>query len=272
MIVPLAFDQIDGDRPQKAIAFLHGILGRGTNLRTLARKFVAARPEWSAWLIDLRAHGHSPKSSPNPSIEAAARDVIALAGHSELPLAAIAGHSFGGKVALETARLGETLPLKHIITIDSPAGRRDPLENGDSALALLRTIEALPSAFGSRADFANALERAGYSHQISQWLSTSMDKAGDGVRFGLDTSEIRALILDYFRRDMWQVVENPPKNVQMHIVIGDRSDSYSRADRERAAKLAAANPRVTVDILPAGHWVHIDDAECLLQTLLKRVE
>src|SRR4030095_5380597 len=107
MSVHLAFDQIDGGAPASAIAFLHGILGRGNNLRTIARKFVEARPRWSALLGDLRGHGRSPKGAPARSIEAAARDVLELAYRTRPPLAAVVGHSFGGKIALEAARLSE---------------------------------------------------------------------------------------------------------------------------------------------------------------------
>jgi len=65
--VRLAFDRVDGARPESAIAFMHGILGRGINLRTIAKRFVEARPGWTAWLVDLRGHGRSPKGTPKPS-------------------------------------------------------------------------------------------------------------------------------------------------------------------------------------------------------------
>ena len=90
------------------------------------------------------------------------------------------------------------------------------------------------------------------------------------MRFMPDLNEIRALILDYFARDHWPVVEQPPGAPHVHLVIGDRSDSYSPADR-RAARIASTNERVTVDILPAGHWVHVDDPEGLLRKLLDHV-
>ena len=44
----------EGARPERAILFLHGILGSGGNWRTFARRFVAARPDWAAVLVDLR--------------------------------------------------------------------------------------------------------------------------------------------------------------------------------------------------------------------------
>src|SRR5436190_14026621 len=103
----LTFDRIDGERPERTIVFLHGMLGRGGNLQTLARRFVQAHPCWTALLVDLRGHGRSPKGMPGASLEAAARDVIQSVCASQAPITAIAGHSFGGKVALEAARLGE---------------------------------------------------------------------------------------------------------------------------------------------------------------------
>src|SRR4051812_274891 len=106
MTIDLAFDRIDGPRPERTMLFLHGILGRGNNLRTIARRFIEQRPDWSAWLVDLRGHGRSPKGTPGSSVEAAARDVLNLATRAAPPVRAIAGHSFGGKVALEAARIG----------------------------------------------------------------------------------------------------------------------------------------------------------------------
>src|SRR5262245_38331124 len=99
MSVDLAFERIDGANPERTIAFLHGILGRGNTLRTIARRFVEKRPEWSAWLLDLRGHGRSPKGAPGASIQAAAEDVVHLETRMSEPLGAIVGHSFGGKIA-----------------------------------------------------------------------------------------------------------------------------------------------------------------------------
>jgi hypothetical protein len=59
--------------------------------------------------------------------------------------------------------------------------------------------------------------------------------------------------------------------MRVHLVIGDRSGAYSPADRERAQRIAGLNPRVTVNILPAGHWVHVDDLEGLVRMMAKSV-
>jgi pimeloyl-ACP methyl ester carboxylesterase len=271
MSIELAFDRIDGPRSERTIAFLHGILGRGSNLRTIARRFVEARPQWTAWLVDMRGHGRSPKGTPSPSLETAARDVVNMSARATPPLHAIVGHSFGGKVALEVARIGAMASLEHVVVIDSVPGIREPLRGDDSALAVIEKINALPSTLASKSDFVGALVASGITGAVAQWLAQSVEKEGDHVRFVLDLEEIRALILDYFARDLWPVVERPPGVTGVHLVIGDRSDAYSSADRERAARIAATTERVTVDVLHAGHWVHVDDPDGLLRTLLDRV-
>jgi esterase len=272
MAVKLAVDRIPGKRAVRAIAFLHGILGRGSNLRSIAREFVEQSPTWTAWLVDLRGHGRSPKGTPDPSLESAARDIAALAVREGLPLHAIFGHSFGGKVALEVARIGGIASLEHVVVVDSLPGAREPLRSEGSALAVLDAIESLPTAFPSISDFVRSLETAGLTRQLAQWLAGSLDREVNQVRFALDLQEIRALVLDYFARDLWAFVEHPPAATRIHLVIGDRSDSYSASDRDRATRIAASNERVTVDVLPAGHWVHVDDPDGLLRLVLHRVD
>ncbi|HEX5000409.1 MAG TPA: alpha/beta hydrolase [Terriglobia bacterium] len=263
----LALERIEGSHPDRSIAFLHGILGSGRNLQTVARRFVAEHPHWTAWLVDLRGHGRSPKGTAGASLGAAAQDVSETAAAQGPPLAGIAGHSFGGKVALEVARQNTIPSLKRVIVIDSMPGSREPLQGADSALSILKLLESLPDTFPSITEFVAALENAGITRPVAQWLAGSLERRSDSVRFGLDHREIRALMLDYFARDLWPVVENPPGEVQIHLVIGEQSDSYSSSDRERAQRIAVVNPRVKVTLLPAGHWVHVDDPDGLLAAM-----
>jgi esterase len=271
MSVDLAFDRIAGTRPDWTVAFLHGLLGRRNNLRTIARRFVDARPEWAAMLVDLRGHGESPKGAPSPSLEATADDVAKLAARAEQPVRALVGHSFGGKVALETMRIQAIPSLAHVVVIDSVPGARNPMPRGGSALDVVEMLESLPSAFASRSDFVEAIVAKGQKRGLATWLAQSLERQNNQVRLALNLNEARSLLVDYFARDFWPIVEEPPAGISVHLIIGDRSDSYSPSDRARAARIATSNPRVTVDVLPAGHWVHVDDADGLLNVLNQRL-
>ena len=41
------------------------------------------------------------------------------------------------------------------------------------------------------------------------------------------------MLQDYFRTDVWDVVERPPAGTEIHIVSASESDSVSAADRQR---------------------------------------
>jgi esterase len=269
----------EGGSADRVALFFHGILGSGQNLRTLARRFVAAKaaagqPRWAADLVDLRGHGDSPKRSADPTLAAAAGDVVERIAKSDLPVAALVGHSFGGKVALEATRqLGqrpELASLEHVVVIDSLPGARPMARGSESTLAVVEILERLPATFATRDDFVAAVMAEGQAKPLAQWLATSLERDAESrFRFALDLAEIRALLASYFAAELWPAIESPPGRVAVHLVIGDRSRVWSAEDRERA--LRAAGERVTVDVLPAGHWVHVEDADGLLRVLVDRI-
>src|SRR5688500_5128396 len=120
----LSFERIDGAPTGRDVVFLHGILGRGANLRTLAKRFVASVPGWSALLVDLRGHGGSKDVPPGEpaTLARCAEDVLELVEASGRTPGAVFGHSFGGKIALELA--SRSLAAPHYVIVDSQPGPR----------------------------------------------------------------------------------------------------------------------------------------------------
>jgi pimeloyl-ACP methyl ester carboxylesterase len=258
-----------GATPTRAIAFLHGILGTGANLRAHARRFVQARPDWLALLVDLRAHGGSQGRDGADTLEHAAHDVVQTTVAVPVPLEAVVGHSFGGKVALQLALAAPT--LGHVVTLDSAPGARVDAHGSESTLAVLTLLDGLRGqGWPSREAFVRALEAAGQSKGLSQWLAMNVTRTDSGYAFGLDLARIHALLDDYFAVDLWSVVEHSA--AQVHLVIGERSTVYSNEERARAAQLELErHGQVTVDVLNAGHWVHVDDPEGVARVLLARL-
>ncbi len=258
-----------GATPTRAIAFLHGILGTGANLRAHARRFVQARPDWLAVLVDLRAHGDSQAREGPDTVEQAALDVAQSTSALAVPLEAVVGHSFGGKVALQLALAAPT--LGHVMTLDSAPGARLDAHGSESTLAVLTLLEGLRGrVWPSREAFVRELEAAGQSKGLSHWLAMNVKRTDAGYAFGLDLTRVHALLDDYFALDLWSVVEHAAADV--HLVIGERSTVYSPEDRLRANHLEAdSHGRVTVDVLNAGHWVHVDDPEGVARVLLARL-
>ncbi len=258
--------------PRRSALFLHGILGAGVNLRSLAKRFVAQRPEWQGVLVDLRAHGGSQGRDGVDSVEGAAADVVALAGAlSAAPLKALIGHSFGGKVALKAA---EQLPgVEHVALIDSAPGTRDDRRGSELTMSVLRLLEALGTGpWPSREAFVRELVNGGQERGVALWLAMNLAPAENGqFRLTLELPRIHALLESYFALDAWSVLERP-STTRFHLIIGERSLVYDQPERERAQALEASTAgRVTVDLLPAGHWVHVDDFEGLLRVLVRRL-
>ncbi|WP_394823639.1 alpha/beta fold hydrolase [Pendulispora albinea] len=258
--------------PSRWIFFLHGILGSGNNFRTLARRWVLAQPSLGLVLVDLRMHGRSQGFEGPHTIESAARDLATLeptVAERGGSVAGVVGHSFGGKVALQyvaqRAEAGRALDEAWII--DSTPGARPNAAGSESTVRVYNLLRSLPPLFPTRAAFNEALADGGLDIGMIQWLAMNVDKTEGGFRFRLDLDAIGALLQDYFARDFWPVVESPP-GTSVHLIIGGRSLVLDEADRERAARAAKNDPRVTVDIIPdAGHWVHVDAPDALFDVL-----
>ena len=246
-----------GAAPAAWLALTHGIYGAGGNWRAVARKLVERRPDWGVVLVDLRQHGRSPAGDPPHTLDAAARDLRALA--DELgAVAAVAGHSFGGKVAL-AARALDPSPARQTWILDaSPSARPGALaDSSNSVVAVLELMERLPRAWARREDFVAALTAAGQAPALAQWLAMNLvaaDPADAGLVLRLDLAAIRAMLADHFARDLWPALLDPAGG-PIEIVIADRSRALDAADR---ARLDGAPPHVHVHHVDADHWLHIE--------------
>jgi len=257
--------------PARAMLFTHGILGTRANWRGIARRFVEARPEWGAVLVDLREHGDSLGLEGPHNLHAAAEDLDELERSLTIPVGGALGHSFGGKVVLEWLRSRQGQPTEAWLVDSSPSRS---LVNGDATATaeVIRTLEALPRQWASREAFITAVVEAGQLPPVAQWLAMNLRRMDDGQRtFGPDLGVIRDLIEDYARTDRWDVVEALPEQCTLDVVIGGRSGVFSPSDRERIEHIAAQNPRISAHVVEqAGHWVHIDTADALVALLTSR--
>ncbi|MDP3278309.1 MAG: alpha/beta hydrolase [Deltaproteobacteria bacterium] len=262
-----------GAAPTEWIYFLHGILGSGANWRSFAKTLVSQRPHVGAVLVDLRMHGSSQDFAAPHTVAACVEDLAALDATLSAPVAAVIGHSFGGKVALAYAAHREQISsaLRHAIAVDSNPGVRDPHRGNDELTHVIDALETLPKVLASRADFVSALGHQGLSAALIAWLSMNLRPRPNHSDYELrtDLAAIRTLLADYFAQDLWHTLEEP-RRTHRSLIIGGKSAAFDQADRTRALRAAEASPdHVRVEVIAeAAHWVHVDAPEELLRICL----
>lgn len=269
----LAFDTYaaPGASPTKTMVWLHGMLGTGNNLRTIARRVVDARPDWQAALVDLRAHGESLGTDGEDTVHGAAQDVVDTFAVHAPPVRAVVGHSFGGKVAL--ALWDSPLRLAHVCTLDSGPGARLDARGSEATLKVLDALEATPGPFPSRDAFVQALGARGLEPTLGRWLAMQLHGPAGALRFAPSLPRLRALLRSYFEWNAWPVFHGAVGKAgapHFHLVIGAASRVYGEADLATVQGLVASSAgQVTSGTVQAGHWVHVEAPDAVVAEVLR---
>lgn len=249
--------------PARWLLILHGIYGSGRNWATIGRRLVEERPEWGVLLVDLRLHGGSVGFAPPHTLEAAANDVADLIEELGLPVSVLLGHSYGGKVALAYAR-AHPRGLDQVWVVDSTLRVSEPT---GSAWRLTEAVRALPEQFSSREELAERLAPHGYSASLANWLAMNLERDGELLRWKLDWDGVEEMLRDYFRTDLWEVIEQPPAGTEVHVIRAIDSDSLNDADVERIGRAEARHGAVHLHALEGGHWINVENPEGVVQLL-----
>lgn len=256
--------------PTRTMLFLHGVLGTKSNWRGIAKRFVDARPDWAAVLVDLREHGDSLGLPGEPTVDQCAKDLLEI--DAAAPIRGALGHSFGGKVAMRWAELTND-PVDELWVIDSsPSRRAGAALQARAVLTILHdAIRLHPDGFSDRAEFTRFVMDRGEREPIAEWLAMNLVRLPNGRRaIRLDLRRIEALLVDYGETDTWAALEPSPKIAEVHMVVGGRSPVVDETDRNRLENLSVSNHNLHFDcIVESGHWIHVDALPQLLNLLLK---
>lgn len=183
---------VSGDPSVDPIVALHGITAHHRAFNALARR-LSDPPEGRGVIApDLRGRGDSDKPETGYGLEAHADDVVRILDHFGLESAALAGHSMGAFVALQTA-LSYPDRVRSLVLLDGgwPRSETPPEE---------MTGEQLREAEAVREGLARAFRRLdmtfeGPEEYLEFWFP------GQGLR----PEDLPPDVADYFLYDLGEV-------------------------------------------------------------------
>ncbi len=255
-MAPLASIRIgNGTRP---VIVLHGFLGFGRNIRTLAQLWSEQDRQRMFWLPDLPGHGDSSALS-SPSLDALAATVLASARAEGLgPPWEIVGHSLGGRVALAAAR-GGSEEVDRIALLDIAPGPIPP-GRSDSRRVLDVLLDA-PAEAETRKPFRDFFLEKGLSLPTAEWLLTNLVPGASGLRWRFDRAALDRLHESMRQEDLWPEVEKLGPKVR--CIRGGKSSYVTDDDVGRFQALGCR-----VDTLEqAGHYLHVEAVQAVVSLL-----
>lgn len=243
---------VHGDGPPLIV--LHGLFGSARNWTTVAKQLARTH---RVYALDLRNHGSSPWSD-SMSYRDLADDVQHFIARLGAGPVAVLGHSMGGKTAMMLA-LEHPLWVKRLIVVDiAPVA----YEGGElkfyiSAMQSVR-LEGLARRSEADEQLRDQVPDPGIRAFLMQNL---IDRDG---KFAW------RLNLPALARNMPQISGFPAATAQYAgptlFVSGQRSN-YVQPAHYAAIRQLFANAQFAV-IADAGHWVHAEQPQLLVQHVL----
>lgn len=240
------------------IVFLHGLMGFGSNWKTIARRF---DQDHQILLYDQRGHGRSfhPSSYTLKDYADDLHKILLELGWSKICLV---GHSLGGRVALEFAAHYSSL-IEKLVMVDI-----GPVADLASMYAVEEKLRSVPVPFVSR-DQARAFFDGPFlnkykSELLKQFFYANIDKDDQGqMNWRFDKEGILETLRLSRLGDQWSQIKKITKPTL--VIRGENSKDLSQ---EIFEEMKAANPLIQGAVIPgAGHWVHVEKPQETIQLL-----
>jgi len=243
------------------IVFCHGLFGQGRNWTQIGK---ALAGEHRILLVDLPHHGRSPWADHFDYLDIA--DQVAELLSTDDPVTLV-GHSMGGKVAMVLALRHPAL-VERLCIVDVAPVAYDHMEEFAGYIEALQGLDL--EGLSQRGDADTALEEAVPNPTVRGFLLQNLRRDGEGWRWQVNLEvlgenleavggwpeERLAELTAYPGQVLWVGGENS------HYVRGEYADAMGR--------WFPHNRRVTVK--GAGHWVHSEQPQVLVEVLRRFVD
>ena len=222
------------------VLLLHGLFGSGDNLGALARELAVDR---TVVLVDLRNHGQSPHTD-FLDLAAMAGDIRHLQQRLGFSQCDIAGHSLGGKVAMQLA-LNFPDAVRRLVVADIAPVLYAP--GHDAVFAALAAVDL--RAVDRRSDAEAMMVPFIVETMLRQFLLKGLYRDDAGYHWRFNVSALEANYAAIRAAPTGHPFAGPTL-----FIKGELSD-YITAEHELALRRWFPNFELRV-IAGAGHWLH----------------
>lgn len=234
---------------------LHGLFGSHQNWQPVARRLSG---RYRVHAVDLRNHGNSPHQD-EVSYPLMAKDILGFMEQSHIEKVHLLGHSLGGKVAMQFALLHRKRTLS-LAVVDIAPRAYDSVH--DDVFNALRGLHL--ARIRTRTEADEALSSVIPHHATRRFLLTNLVAAphGGGFRWRINLNALYAE-----RTHLTAAVTGMlPFEGPSLFVRGGKSDYLNDSDQVGIHQLF---PAARIETIPeAGHWVHVDAFDPLVNCLL----
>ncbi len=257
------YHQITGNPAGHKLVFLHGLMGSGSNWRSIAKAF---EDRFHVLTFDQRGHGRSfrPRTGYHP--RDFAQDLAHILDELGWEQTVLVGHSMGGRNALEFA-LHFAHRVKALVVEDI-----GPEASSAAIGRIEKLLSLVPVPFPSR-EVARRFFESEYPELISFYpgarvvakffLTNIEQKPEGGWSWRFDQEAILETLREGRKEDHWDAWRN--LKMPVLLVRGERSNDLTP---ETFTRMQTALPGVhAVEVAGAGHWVHFDQPEAFIRSL-----
>lgn len=240
-----------GDGPPVVIA--HGLFGWKRNWATIA-KYLGQTHRVTT--VDMRNHGESPHA-PEMTYPHMADDLAAFIENRGIGPCPVIGHSMGGKASMALALSHPGLVERLLVLDIAPV---DYSHDYDTYVSTMKDIDL--SAISKRSDvqpmIAGIAEDAGVEAFLMQNLTTAEDGS---YRWRVNLDALETHMSDIMSFPDFSTDHAYPG--QTLFLGGDQSDRIIPAYH---AEIKQLFPSADIDFISdAGHWVHADQPQAVLE-------
>ena len=249
--------------PQEAqhlpkLVFLHGLMGFGSNWKTIARRF---EQDHQILLFDQRGHGRSfhPGSYKLQDYSEDLKKILDELGWDKV---SIVGHSMGGRVGLDFAARYPQRTEKLIMADIGPVG------DMASMYSIEDKLRSVPVPFANRdqarAFFDGPFVNKYKNKMVAQFFYANIEQNEQGqMDWRFDKEGILETLRQSRQGDQWEQIKK--LTIPTLVIRGENSTDLTP---DIFTQMLQENPQIKGIVIPgAGHWVHVEKPQATTQII-----